>query len=234
MKDNRFDVPFRQWEVPAPNQGSKKNMDPLVLCHYYRRYLAVNKASVTFLSIVTMGLVSARVFDDTVETRSYQTFVCGVCDMAILPWWYKLPLQSYYLKWKWRNSPAWSGITSKEFKLGVPFMGWKHCARNHCSVSKRKHFGLSPTMCRRMLEGKKIRVTFISIGSFALVSFYWVEYTLQKYHFQSLVGDVCVRTVLYWLHELVMCCLTPRWKRRISHGKADFSGEHVWSGFQAI
>ena len=82
-----------------------------------------------------------------------------------------------------------------------------------------------PKTCRRILGSGKARVAFLSIDAFGLVSFHWVEYTLQSCHFQCLVGDVCVQSVLSWLYEWAMYCLSPRWKRRISHGKSDFSSQ---------
>ena len=43
------------------------------------------------------------------------------------------------------------------------FHGWKPCAWNQCSESKRQHIGWSPTTCRTIHEGKKASVAFLSI-----------------------------------------------------------------------
>ena len=45
----------------------------------------MQKASVDFLSEVTMGLGCIQVFDDRVEQGSIQTLDCGVCEMTHLP-----------------------------------------------------------------------------------------------------------------------------------------------------
>jgi len=47
-----------------------------ILCPKYRWNLAVQKARVNFLIIVTMGLVWVQVFDDTVERGNSQILVC--------------------------------------------------------------------------------------------------------------------------------------------------------------
>ena len=80
----------------------------------------MEKARLDFLSEVTMGLGFIHGFDDTVEPGSSKTLVCGVCEMALLPWLYELALCCFSLIWKRRNSPAKSGFSSKEIMFGVP------------------------------------------------------------------------------------------------------------------
>ena len=45
----------------------------------------MQKASVDFLSEVTIGLGCIQVFDDTVEQGSIQSLDCGVCEMTVCP-----------------------------------------------------------------------------------------------------------------------------------------------------
>jgi len=101
-------------------------------------------ARVYFLNEVILWLGFVNRFDDTFEPGSSQTLVYGVCEMAPLPWFYELALYCFSLIWKRRNSSAKAGFSSKEVQFGVPFLRWKHRARNQCSERRRKHIGLSP------------------------------------------------------------------------------------------
>ena len=56
------------------------------LCQNYRRSLAVKKEIFDFPSEVPLGLVCSHIFVDTVEPGSFQPLVCGVDEMALLPW----------------------------------------------------------------------------------------------------------------------------------------------------
>ena len=113
-----------------------------------------------------MGLVFVHGFDDTVGPGRFQTLVCGVCEMDILPWLYERSLFSFSLIWKRRNSPDKSCFSPKDIQFGVPFMVWKHHVRIQCSESKRQHIALSPEICRRILGGKKARVALWSTDDF--------------------------------------------------------------------
>ena len=63
--------------------------------------------------------------------------------------------------------------------------------------------------------GGKAWVYFLSIGAFGLVCIHWVEYTLQKCHFQS-HGDVSLNAILSWWYELSMCWFSLIQGRRMS------------------
>ena len=80
-------------------------------------------------------------------------FFLGVREKALLPRGFVIAPGCFSLFWTRWNSPAKSGFSSKEIQFEVPFMGWKHHARNQYSESKSQHFGLSPAMCRRFLRG---------------------------------------------------------------------------------
>ena len=175
-----------------------------------------------------MGLGCVHGFDDTVERGSSPTLVCVVCEMALFPWLYELALCCFSLIWKRRNSPAKSGFYSKVILFGVPFMECKL----HEDSSAQREKGNTLVYLRQILGecywGKR-QVAFLSINAFGVVSFHWVDYTLQPSLFQSLACDICVKAVLPGLYELGMCCLTPRWNRRISHAKSDlFSKENTF------
>lgn len=93
------------------------------------------EAGVVFLSTEALELVFVHGNDYTVVPGCYQTLVCRVCDIAILPWLYELALFSFSLIWTRRNSDK-SGFCSKEIKFVVAFKGWKHQACNHCSENR--------------------------------------------------------------------------------------------------
>ena len=114
------------------------------LCPNYRRSLAVKNEMVDFLSEVTNELTCVQLNDDTIEQGSSQTLVCGVCEMAFVPFFYELALCCFSLLWKRRNSLAKSGFFSKEIKPGIPFMECKTSAQNLFSEIKRQHDGWLP------------------------------------------------------------------------------------------
>ena len=60
------------------------------ICNYYRRSLGGKLARVAFLSKETLGLEFVHGVEYTFESGGFQTLVCGVCAMAILPWLYEL------------------------------------------------------------------------------------------------------------------------------------------------
>ena len=99
-------------------------------------------------------------------------FLFVVFVKSVLPWWYEQDLCCFSLIWKRRISPAESGFSSKEIQFGVSFLGWKPRARIQCTESKRQHIGLSLTVCRRILRGKKGKVAVLSIDALGLVSFH--------------------------------------------------------------
>lgn len=78
----------------------------LVYCHNYWRCQGGKKVRVYFQSEYPLGLVLIQGFDYTIEPRSFQTLVFGVCEMAILPWWYELAICCFSMILKRRNSPA--------------------------------------------------------------------------------------------------------------------------------
>ena len=90
-------------------------------------------------------------------------------------------------------------------------------SRGHSLVDFPQHEG--------QFWGEKARVAILSIDALGLLSFHWVEYTLQSSLFQSLLGDVCVKAVLPWLYQLPMSLLSPRCKRRMSYAKSEFSSK---------
>ena len=150
--------------------------------------------------------------------------VYGVCEMALLPWLYELALCCFSLILKRRNSSAKVAFSSKE--ISFECLSWDGNTMHRSSAeSKRQNIGWSRITCGRILGGKMAMAAFLSIDAFGLVSFHWVEYTLQPSRFQSLVGDLSVKAVLHWLYKQAMCCLSLRWQRRISHGKSDLSSQ---------
>ena len=62
----------------------------------YRRSLALKKPWVDFVSDFTIGLGCFHGFE---ELGSFQTLVCDICDMAIVPWFYELALCCFSLIW---------------------------------------------------------------------------------------------------------------------------------------
>ena len=86
---------------------------------------------------ITIRLGCGHGFVDTVKTVIFQTLGCGVCAMAIMTWLDGLALCCFSLLWKRRNSPGKEGSSPKDFPLGVPCMGRKHCAWNNGSETKR-------------------------------------------------------------------------------------------------
>ena len=90
-------------------------------------------------------------------------------------------------------------------------------SRGHSLVDFPQHEG--------QFWGEKARAAILSIDALGLLSFHWVEYTLQSSLFQSLLGDVCVKAVLPWLYQLPMSLLSPRCKRRMSYAKSEFSSK---------
>ena len=87
LKREHFGSSFHAMECPCTKAGLPDQEGAYwILCHIYRRNLAVKKAIVDLLSEVPMGLVCIHRFDDTVEPGCFQTLVFGVCVMAILIW----------------------------------------------------------------------------------------------------------------------------------------------------
>ena len=85
----------------------------------------MKKASVDFLSEVTMGLGFLHLFDDTVEPGSNETHDFAVCEMALLPRLYELALCSFSLIWKrkklsckirllLKGDPVWHAVCGVE------------------------------------------------------------------------------------------------------------------------
>ena len=76
LKGNTLKV-LQAKECPCTKPGLWGKKGQLwILCPKYRWNLAVQKARVNFLIIVTMGLVWVQVFDDTVERGNSQILVC--------------------------------------------------------------------------------------------------------------------------------------------------------------
>ena len=134
---------FQALESPCTKPGLQGEEGPLwFLCP--NRILDVQKARVNFTSKVTMWLVCVHGIDDTAKSGSFQALVCGVCEMALLPWLYRLALYCFSLICKISNSPANAGFSSMEIPFAMPFMGWKPCVRSQCSESKMQPIPLSP------------------------------------------------------------------------------------------
>lgn len=73
------------------------------------------EAGVVFLSTEALELVFVHGNDCTVVPGCYQTLVCRVCDIAILPWLYELALCCIFLVFKgfvmWNHaSPQWRSL----------------------------------------------------------------------------------------------------------------------------
>ena len=122
-------------ECPCNKPGLHGKEGPFCfLCPIYRRSLAVQKARVDFLKNVTMGLGWIHGCDDTVELGSFQALVCGVCEMALWPWLYRLALWLFSLMWKRRNYPSNAGFHSRNIQFAVHFTGWNSM---HASSAQR-------------------------------------------------------------------------------------------------
>ena len=73
--------------------------------------------------------------------------------------------------------------------------------------------------------GEKARAAILSIDALGLLSFHWVEYTLQSSLFQSLLGDVCVKADFPQCYKLAMSFLFLIQKRMINLSQLDFSSK---------
>ena len=143
-------------ESPCSKPGLWSQEGPLwLLWPNYRRSLAVKKASVDFLSEVTIGLGLLKYLMIQLNEETPKFLFVFFCEMMLLPWLYKLPLCWFSLIWKSRHILATSGFSSKEIEFGGPFIGWKHHERDHCSERRRKHICISTATCRRILGEKR-------------------------------------------------------------------------------
>jgi len=114
----------------------------------------------------------------------------------------------------------------------VPFEGWKMWEMNQGSESLRKHMGFFSCNCRRNLVSNEARVSLQKEVALGLVSVHWVEYPLQTWCFQTLVGDVCEMSILPWLFSSVVI-FPDMAKKDFSYQVRPFLyREHFWNAFQ--
>lgn len=208
--------------VPAPNQGTEANRDHFCFC------------------ALIIGDVSYE------KSKCWHPEWChngaGVCsNIYWYSWTWNLPKSGLCLLWNDTfilvvgpsSVLLFPDMEMKEFSCHIrvllkgdtawsAFHGWKPCAWNQCSESKRQHIGWSPTTCRTIHEGKKASVAFLSIDHLGQCLFTDLN-THCNTHFRSLVCEVCEKVFLPWLYELAMCCLSLIFKIRITDAKSDFS-----------
>ena len=189
----------------------------------YRWIVVWKYERVVFLSQEALGILPVHLVDYVLQQWCFQTLACCVCEMAVLPWLHDLAMCWFYLILKRRISHAKLGLSSKDIMIGVPFIWWKICAMKQCTERKRQHIFLFPQIFRRIWGGRA-RVALLSKVALELLSFHWVEYTLQQCRFQPLVCEVCEKFVLPWFYGHAML-LFPELKSRIHHAKSDFSSK---------
>lgn len=113
------------------------------------------KVRIFFLSEGTLGLVFIHEFDYTLDPGSFQTVVCGACEMATLTRLYKLAMCCFPLISKRRISHAKSGFSSKDIMFSVPFLQWKFRVLNQDSQNKRKYVTYLSNVQEKYRGGKR-------------------------------------------------------------------------------